>query len=165
MAAKGVAIAAENMQAAESLIRDTDMAARNRAVRKEPDPGPGRNSDVGSGQPAGADGTATATDKIAGLTVPENLKRFLDVTSFRKIGGGRSRTPLSLLSWRNQMGIEIQGVPNPRISQEYPNKHPTFPKPRSKLGRAQPPEAVSRSRTSARAWISCGKPFGCSTGD
>ena len=27
-AAKGVAIAAENMQAAESLIRDTDMAAR-----------------------------------------------------------------------------------------------------------------------------------------
>jgi flagellin len=28
MAAKGVAVAAENMQAAESLIRDTDMASQ-----------------------------------------------------------------------------------------------------------------------------------------
>jgi flagellar protein FlaG len=38
------------------------------------------------------------------------------------------------------MGIEIQGVSNPRISQEYPNK-PHFPEQRAKLGRARPSEA------------------------
>jgi flagellar protein FlaG len=36
------------------------------------------------------------------------------------------------------MGIKIQGVPNPRISQ------PQYPEQRSKLGRARPPEATQK---------------------
>jgi len=43
------------------------------------------------------------------------------------------------------MGIEIQGVSNPRISQEYPNKA-QFPEQRGKLGRARSPEAVVRKK-------------------
>jgi flagellar protein FlaG len=39
------------------------------------------------------------------------------------------------------MGIEIQGVQNPRISQEHPNK-PRFPEQRSKLGRARAPDTT-----------------------
>jgi flagellar protein FlaG len=41
------------------------------------------------------------------------------------------------------MGIEVQGVRNPRISQEYTQK-PQFPEQRSKLGRARPPDAVTK---------------------
>ena len=45
------------------------------------------------------------------------------------------------------MGIKIQGVPNPRISHEYPNAtKPQFPEQRSKLGRARPPEASPRKQ-------------------
>jgi flagellar protein FlaG len=43
------------------------------------------------------------------------------------------------------MGIEIQGVQNPRISQEHPNKL-QFPEQRSKLGRARPPEATVKKK-------------------
>jgi flagellar protein FlaG len=45
------------------------------------------------------------------------------------------------------MGIEIQGVSNPRISKDYPNAPtPQFPEQRSKLGRARPPDAVVRKK-------------------
>ena len=45
------------------------------------------------------------------------------------------------------MGIEIQGVSNPRISQEYPNAaKPQFPEQRSKLGRARAPDAVTTKK-------------------
>ena len=43
------------------------------------------------------------------------------------------------------MGIEIQGVSNPRISQEYPNKA-QFPEQTGKLGRARSPEAVVKKK-------------------
>jgi flagellar protein FlaG len=45
------------------------------------------------------------------------------------------------------MGIKIQGVPNPRVSQEYPStKQPHFAEAREKPGRAQPSQAVSRKQ-------------------
>jgi flagellar protein FlaG len=43
------------------------------------------------------------------------------------------------------MGIEIQGVPNPRISQEYPHK-PQFPEQRNKPGRTRPPDPVAKKQ-------------------
>ncbi len=51
MAAKGVAVAAENMQAAESQIRDTDMASQMVELREESDPDAVQHGDAGAGQP------------------------------------------------------------------------------------------------------------------
>jgi len=43
------------------------------------------------------------------------------------------------------MGIKIQGISNPRVSQEYPNtKEPSFPEARAKLVRARPSEAAPK---------------------
>lgn len=43
------------------------------------------------------------------------------------------------------MGIKIQGVPNPRVSQEYPGtKKPRFSEARAKLVRARPSEAAPK---------------------
>ncbi len=56
MAAKGVAVAAENMQAAESLIRDTDMAAQMVDYTKNADPDAVEHCDAGAGQPETQDG-------------------------------------------------------------------------------------------------------------
>jgi len=45
------------------------------------------------------------------------------------------------------MGIKIQGVPNPRISQEYQRAaKPQFPDQRSELGRARPPGAAAEKQ-------------------
>jgi flagellar protein FlaG len=45
------------------------------------------------------------------------------------------------------MGIKIQGVPNPRVSQEYlSTKKPHLPEGRAKLGRARPSEAVPKKQ-------------------
>ena len=44
------------------------------------------------------------------------------------------------------MGIKIQGIPNPRVSQEYPNtKEPRFPEARAKLGHARHSEAALKN--------------------
>ena len=45
------------------------------------------------------------------------------------------------------MGIKIQGVPNPRVSQEYSGTAKSrFPEARGKLGRAQPSEVVPKKQ-------------------
>jgi flagellar protein FlaG len=45
------------------------------------------------------------------------------------------------------MGIKIQGVTNPRISQEYAGaQKPHFPEARAKLGRAAPSDAVPKKQ-------------------
>jgi len=45
------------------------------------------------------------------------------------------------------MGIKIQGVPNPRVSPEYPGtKKPRIPEAQAKLGRTQPSEAVPKKQ-------------------
>lgn len=44
------------------------------------------------------------------------------------------------------MGIKIQGIPIPRVSQEYPStKQPHIPEARVKLGRARSSEGVPKS--------------------
>jgi len=51
MASKGVAVAAENLQAAESLIRDTDIASQMVDYHEEPDPDAVKHCNACTGQP------------------------------------------------------------------------------------------------------------------
>jgi flagellin len=59
-ASKGVAIAAENLQAAESRIRDADMASEMVEYAKKPDPDPGGDCHAGSGQYADPVGSSAS---------------------------------------------------------------------------------------------------------
>ena len=59
-AIKGIDVGAENLQAAESRIRDTDMAKRDGRIHQEPHPGPGRRRHARPGQPEDANGLAVA---------------------------------------------------------------------------------------------------------
>ena len=81
MAAKGVAVAAENMQAAESLIRDADMAAQMVEYTKNSDPDPVQHGDAGAGQPETQVGPAAARLTGRPGTHRSRRERLLDVAS------------------------------------------------------------------------------------
>ena len=57
---KGLDVGAENLQAAESRIRDADMAARDGGVHQERHPHAVGHGHAGAGQHEAADGLAAA---------------------------------------------------------------------------------------------------------